>query len=565
MNVLVSKENDCRSCYKCIRSCPVKSISFHDGQARIVQGDCVLCGRCYLVCPQNCKEVRDDRAKAKALLRSGKAVCSLAPSFHAAYPGSSLKDMEEALLSLGFHRVEETALGATLVKRRYEEILHEGKADVLISTCCPSVNALVEKYYPELVPFLAPVMTPLQAHAKAIKSRERDAKVIFIGPCIAKKEEGDMSEGLVDSVLTFQELDLLLEEAGISLRKTSQGGDRKEEGKCRLFPVEGGILDTMGKEEGYRYLAVGGMDETLSALEDIKEGRVHHAFVEMSSCHGSCVNGPIIRKRNGSLLAGTILVRDSAGPRDFPVEPMEKGALSAFFHGAPRPRKEHSEEEIRRVLSSIGKRSPRDELNCSSCGYPTCRAKAIAVLEGKASEEMCLPYLMAKAENFGDTIVEGSEEAILVLDESFHVELANPEMARLVGAPSPQDLKGKEINALMDPALFALTLGGEKVKDRKIYLAEYGKCLMATITYEERFHVLIGVFRDITKEEERRSEALERARRTAETVNEVVERNMRAVQEIASLLGESAAETKVALTRLKEALPGEDEDGVDGR
>ncbi len=561
MHALVSKENDCRSCYKCIRSCPTKSISFQNGQAKIIPEECVLCGQCYLVCPQECKIIRNDEEKARKLLQSGaKVVASLAPSFYAYYEGSSFADLSSALKSLGFIKVEETALGATRVKKEYEKLIHENKQEVILSTCCHSVNLLVERYYPDLVPLLAPIMSPMMAHAEAIKKQDPEAKVIFIGPCISKKDEVDKNPGLIDVALTFDELDHLLLSANIVLEKTRNNSERKEESRARLFPIEGGILKTMDKPSSWSYLAVGGMEECMAALEEIREGRFHHTFLEMSACPGSCINGPIPRKKHNAPYSGLLSIEKVAGEKDFSLKEITPSSLTKFFHAQEKKTFSFSEEEIKSVLGEMGKRSKKDELNCSSCGYPTCRAKAAAVLEGKASLEMCLPFLMAKAQNFSDTIVEESENAILVLNESFGIELANPAMARLVGALSPLDLKGKMINAIMDPEPFALALGGEILKDRKLYLAEYGKYLISTITYEERFHVLIGVFRDISREEKRRNENEERARKTAETVNEVIEKNMRAVQEIASLLGESTAETKLALTRLKEVIPSGDDE-----
>lgn len=558
-HALVSKENDCRSCYKCIRACPTKSISFQNGQAKIITSECVLCGNCYLVCPQECKIIRDDKAKAYSLLEEKKEVyASLAPSFYAYYEGSSFADLKEALLSLGFKGVEETALGATLIKRRYEELLKEGKKEVYISTCCHSINLLVERYYPDLTENLAPVLSPMLAHAEVIKKEHKEAKVIFIGPCISKKDEIDRNPSYVDVVLTFAELDEMLQEKGITLKKTRNIEEKKTHSRARLFPVEGGILDTMDKSEAWQYIAVGGMEEAMEALEEVRQGKFHHTFIEMSACPGSCINGPIPRKKHNAPYSGLISIREAAGKEDFSIE--SEASFTRLFTKNPKAEHHFSPQEIEKVLTQIGKRSKKDELNCSSCGYPTCRAKAVAVLEGKASLEMCLPYLMEKAQNFSDTIVEESENAILVCNESLEVELANPEMARLVGVASASDLKGKGINAIMDPEPFALALGGQPLKDRKIYLAEYGKYLISTITYEEKFHVLIGVFRDVTREEKARSEAQERARNTAETVNEVVEKHMRTVQEIASLLGESAAETKLALNKLKEALPGEDND-----
>ena len=290
---LTSITTDCRSCYKCIRKCPVKSISFQDGQASIIAEECVLCGACYLTCPQGCKVIRDDLPAVQALVRDNReVVASVAPSFLAAYPGSSFATFRKALLALGFAEAEETAVGATIVKKEYDRLCDDGEHDVVISTCCHSINLLIQKHYPAATKYLAPVLSPMLMHAKDIKRRRPAAKVVFIGPCISKKNEIEMYPDLTDEVLTFLELDRWLGEKKVEVEADPRPEARRES-RARLFPIEGGILGTMAKDNpSFTYLAVGGMEEAIASIEDILSGKVHHAFIEMSSCSGSCVNGP---------------------------------------------------------------------------------------------------------------------------------------------------------------------------------------------------------------------------------------------------------------------------------
>ena len=207
MNCLTLKKSNCKNCYKCIRNCPVKSIRFSGNQAHIISNECILCGQCFVVCPQNAKEIVNETEKAKVLIQSGdKVIVSLAPSFIANYEGIGIESMREALKKLGFYDVEETAIGATIVKNEYERMLKEGNKDILISSCCHSVNLLIQKYFPEQLQYLADVMSPMQAHCYDIKKRYPDAKTVFIGPCVAKKDEASHYEGLVDAVLTYEEL-----------------------------------------------------------------------------------------------------------------------------------------------------------------------------------------------------------------------------------------------------------------------------------------------------------------------------------------------------------------------
>jgi uncharacterized Fe-S cluster-containing protein len=418
----------------------------------------------------------------------------------------------------------------------------------------------VQKYHPKAARYLAPVLSPMLAHAKDIKERKPGAKVIFLGPCIAKKGEIDMYPGLTDCVLTFLELERLFKKHGVT-PKEDPNPKKKEESLARLFPIEGGILDTMRKDNpDYEYLAVSGLAECEAALRDIEDGKVHKAFIEMSTCAGSCVNGPAMDADARALIASYLAIKRSAGKKDFKVrdyKPSEIGkSMPAYAVEKPKP----SEKEIRDVLSKIGKTEKKDELNCSSCGYATCRDKAIAVIEGKASLEMCLPFLMSQAESLSNTIVTNSDSAVFVVDESLLIRLANPAAASVFSLSGPKDFIGRPITDFFDPELFTVPLSGIPIKDKKIRLTKEDKYLRAFVTYDPAHHIIISFFRDITREEKSRIAQREKAKKTAEITTEVIDKNMRTVQEIASLLGESTAETKVSLNSLKDVLK-EDEEG----
>jgi iron only hydrogenase large subunit-like protein len=557
-DVLKTRENDCRSCYKCIRACPSKSISFQNGQARIIPSECVLCGTCYEVCPQHCKIIRDDTSLAYRLLSSGEAYASIAPSFLSSFPGVSFSSLKQALLRLGFKDAEETAMGAKLVKDDYERLIEMGQ-DVVISTCCHAVNLLVQKHYPECLPYMAATLSPMQAHGYAIKEAHKGAKVIFIGPCIAKKDEADNYPGSIDCVLTFLELGKMLEEKGIVPEQKEE--PVLERSATRLFPMEGGVLRSMKQKEGVDYVSISGIDNCLLALEDIKRGKIHHAFIEMSSCPGSCLNGPAHIKKENTALANLLSLRHSAGPLDFEVAPLQ-GKMDKSFADLANNEPLPSEEQIAAVLSSIGKVDKKDELNCSSCGYPSCREKAIAVLQGKASLEMCLPFLMEKATSFGSDIVEYSPNGIVVLNEDGIIQLSNPAMASLVGVGSPKALIGKSIAAYLDPEPFFTSLSGLSCRKKKMALNN-GKIGEVSIYYDEKYHIIISSIRDVTDHELRKAKHIKDAEETARVTSLVIDKNMEAVQQIAQLLGESAAATKIALTKLSDTLAdrkGKEED-----
>ena len=326
-NCLTLEKSNCKNCYKCIRHCPVKSIRFSGNQAYIINNECILCGQCFVVCPQNAKEIVDETEKVKVLLQSGApVVASLAPSFAANYDGVGIAQMREALQKLGFADAEETALGATMVKREYERILEEEHRDVVISSCCHSINLLIQKYFPTVLPYLADVVSPMQAHCADIKKRIPGAKTVFIGPCVAKKDEAEHYEGIVDAVLTFEELTNWFERKGIELR---QERDHDEESRARFFPTTGGILKTMAQDApGYTYLALDGTENCKAALRDIESGKIHNCFIEMSACVGSCVSGPVMEKTHHMPVEDYLAISTYAGKKDFNIPQPDSGEIS---------------------------------------------------------------------------------------------------------------------------------------------------------------------------------------------------------------------------------------------
>ena len=552
---LISDISNCKNCFRCLRKCPIKSVSFGNTKSHIIHDDCIYCGRCFLECPQNIIKVRDDLSLVKRMINAGrKVVVSLAPSFISYYKNYDMASFIDALKKLGFLEVEETAIGATIVKKAYDDML-DGSRDVVISSCCHTINLLVQKYYPKALPSLANVLSPMLAHGKDIKQRYgKDTKVVFIGPCISKKDEADKNPEYVDVVLTFEELEQWFNEENIVLEKKTNNVVL-EKSKARLFPTCGGVLATMEcKNKEYEYVAIDGIDECKEVLQDIVDGNIHKCFIEMSACYGSCINGPLVQKRKHSIVNNKIAIKNSAGKLDFDGYVLNSEDVLQSYkrilvrHAIP------SEEQITRTLIDMGKESKETQLNCGSCGYSTCREKAIAIIQGKAVREMCLPFLMEKAQSFSDKIVANTPDGLMVLDENLDIQLINHSMCKIVGVPNSKFVLNKNITTILDPEDFCRALGGEKVYSKKSYLSEYKKYVESTIVYDEKFHVLICIMRDITASEIYLQNREETLKKSIEITDNVIARNMRAVQEIASLLGESAAATKVALSSLKETL-----------
>ncbi len=558
VSCLTLKKSNCKNCYKCIRHCPVKAIRFSGNQAHIIGNECILCGHCFVVCPQDAKEIVDETEKVRVFLQSGDPVyVSLAPSFIANYEGVGIESMRSALQKLGFADVEETAIGATIVKTEYERLLSEEERDIVISSCCHSVNLLIQKYFPAELEYLADVMSPMQAHCADIKRRHPNAKTVFIGPCVAKKDEAQYYEGITDAVLTFEELTGWLEKEGITLAREITPNP---ESRARFFPTTGGILKTMKQDApGYTYLAIDGVENCIAALKDIESGKIHKCFIEMSACVGSCVGGPVMEKySHSSPVQDYMAVSRFAGEHDFVVDQPDPDNLKKQFAFIERKQPRPSETEIASVLRQMGKFKPSDELNCGSCGYPSCRDKAIAICQGKADISMCLPFLKDKAESFSDTIVRNTPNGLIVLNEDLEVQQINSSARRIMNIRSASDVLGESVIRILDPSVFVQVKNtGRPVHDQRVYLAEYKRYVEQTVVFDHESHMLVGIFRDITDEEAEREKKENISRQTVEVADRVVEKQMRIVQEIASLLGETAAETKIALTKLKESITDE--------
>jgi len=552
MEYITFKKSNCKNCHKCIRYCPVKSIRFSGSQANVIPDECVLCGECFVACPQGAKDIVDETELVSVLLRGDAPVyASIAPSFVSYFEGVGINALRDALIKLGFADAEETAIGATIVKREYERLLQEGVQDIIITSCCHTVNLLVEKYYPQLVSCLAPVISPMHAHSDDIKRRHPEAKTVFIGPCLSKKDEASMAN--VDAALTFEEISAMLEKANIVPEKVM---DSFEQSRARIFPTSGGILGTLSyKNPDYIYITIDGMENCIAALDDIAKGGVHRCFIEMSSCAGSCIRGPIMRKNKVSPLKGYRATYAYAGREDFPVEqPLRQHIVDAHpsinvCKAMPSP------AQIDEILSKMGKNSPEDQLNCGTCGYDTCREKAIAVFQGKAEINMCLPYLMEKSERFTDTILDNIPNGILVINDAFEVQLINSAAMKMLHVNNRSDVLGEPLIRIMDPSDFVHAAENiRRIRNKRDYYAEFDSYLELTIVSDVKSNNLIGIFRNVTDEENARKSHDELSRQTIETADRVVDRQMRIVQEIASLLGETAAETKIALTKLKESI-----------
>ena len=401
-------ERNCRDCYKCIRNCLLKAIRYSDGHAEIIPHECIQCGECVVTCPRHGHFVHSDLELVRRQIRAGaKVVASLDPSFIADFDVGSIEDLREALVQLGFYDAQEAAIGAEIVSREYEKIMMDGEVNVLISSCCPSINMLISKYYPDMLEYLAGVESYMQVHCRRLRREYPDAFVVFIGPCYSRKTEA-METGCCDAVLMYSELKNWMHEKGVRAVNSRRRTDRGI--RARRYARQDGIVKSMRRIPGWNRVSIDGVGDCIAALEEMRQGGISRVFLEMTACEGSCVNGPAIRSnRYENRIRGTVAVNSYAGEYDFGV--MESRSIRTKFQPDPVVRILPEEEAIERVLVKLGKNTAETALNCGCCGYPTCREMASALCQGKAEMDMCLPYLHEMAERHSREVVNNTLEA----------------------------------------------------------------------------------------------------------------------------------------------------------
>jgi len=559
------KDARCKDCYKCLRECPVKAIKIVDHHAKIIKDRCILCGKCTLVCPQNAKSVHSAKNEVLDLLTGNeKVIASVAPSFISSFNVDDFSVMKIALCKLGFYDAEETSIGANAVVKEYEKLLKTGEFKNFITSACPSINRMIQIYYPEALHYLAPVDSPMIAHAKMIKEKNPNAKVIFIGPCIAKKMEAKESE-VIDEVLTFEELVELFEEKSINLENISKlpmDLDNKIKNRAKYFPIPRGIIKSFEKlPEEYEYIAVDGVEHCFDILRNINE--VSGIFLELNCCEHACVNGPCSLTKTGDN------IKSNAKIRGYVKKELESSTnngeiccnvdISTEHTRLHRPDMPGTDKQIEAILAKTGKTKPEDELNCGVCGYTTCRAKAWAVLNGYADVDMCLPYMRKKAESMSYEIIQNSPNGIIVIDSDLKIVDINSKALELRGI-SGYNVKGQYVVDYFDPTDFVIALNDEKnIIRKRVHIPQTDSYVELSITYLKEHKVMFAIMKDITSGVNYNEKLSKVKLETFETTDEVIRKQMRVAQEIASLLGETTAETKVALLKLKKTLQEEED------
>ncbi|WMJ22089.1 [Fe-Fe] hydrogenase large subunit C-terminal domain-containing protein [Paludicola sp. MB14-C6] len=559
MSIIRLNASNCQNCYKCIRECPLKAIEFKDSKTKIIDTECVLCGNCMETCPKGAKYFRRNTDKVKELLASEKPVyVSLAPSYVGWYQ-QSFSQISQSLKQLGFAGVEETAIGAACVSKEYAKLMQNGQMKNIIATACSSIVMLIERHFPSLIKMLAPVSSPMMAHARLMRETYGDIKVVFIGPCLSKMYEAEdpLSGGLVNEVLTFQDIDEWLQEEHIPICKRDEHTVGVLEPISRIYPKQEGIIKTIPPKDFYEYtpISVDGIDRCIEFFTAMQKEEISGLFIEANICAGSCIGGPIMRMHQKSILQSTAKLKADKLPID---DMPAKSAQVEFSHPRVFTNRKAmkdmpTEAQIKEILAKIGKTTVEQELNCGSCGYPTCRQKAIAVFQKKADVTMCLPFLRERAENMSSLVIENSPNGIISFDEMMLVTDLNPKAEELFGVTRA------EIIGEIIPALYGLAAFEEaKIKQVPIVCISNGYTeeikVEITVIYVQKNNMFIAFAKDISEQEKNKEELAKLRFSTVDVAQNVIEKQMRVAQEIASLLGETTAETKVALTNLKRSI-----------
>jgi iron only hydrogenase large subunit-like protein len=565
MELIHTIEARCRDCYKCVRECPVKAIKIKNitgseaQRAEVMEERCVHDGRCVLVCPQQAKKVRNDVSKVKEMISSGRmVVASLAPSFAAGFPLKPGR-VVSALRKLGFASVQETAFGAELVAAEHKK-LPAGRT--CLSSSCPSVVSLVEKHFPGLIPNMSPIVSPMIAHARVIKSTDPGAAVVFIGPCIAKKDESEEAQykGIVDAVLDFGETWEWMQEEIPSFEhlppEFKEEFDGPQAGTGKLFPLDGGMLRTAGMSMDRlddKVMVISGLENCMELLRHLQLGRACKVgLIELLACPGGCVSGPMtVNKEDIFIKKQRILdYFNKSRPRENDQKTPDFRDIELYrgYSNRQIPLPDPSEAELNEIFARTGKAKPEDRLNCGSCGYPTCRDKAVAVYQGFAELKMCIPYMRERAESVSNRVIAAMPNGIIIVNRDLKILEINDVAREMLGL-SGENLKGEGLALFMDPANF-------------LQVAVNGSVLNLIMNYEQKDLItreiifplgseeIAGILIDITEDRKQKEQQDILNNETIKRAEEVISKQMQVAQEIAGLLGETTADTKVLLTKL---------------
>jgi iron only hydrogenase large subunit-like protein len=547
--IIYTNKARCRDCYRCLRNCPVNAIRLKNGQAAVETERCILCGLCLKECPQGAKQFRRDVEKVKKLLRDNEKVAvSIAPSFPSIFETWETERIPSVLRKLGFSYVSETAEAAFYVARESEKYFTSKNSGMCLSTACPSFVNYIEKYQPEDVKKLVPVVSPMIAHAKRIKEKlGKKSKFVFIGPCLAKKGEAERSlyAGIVDVVLTFTEFLEWIEEDGVDIKMLEASEfDEKVIGDARLFPLTGGMSKTASLEAdnfNTSVYSLSGMNEIRDAINSF-ENTDSKILIEPLVCAAGCVNGPGLPKTPYIYSRKEKVISYAKNKHTLEFDGVEdKSDLqTSFSNDSVIQEREFTEEEIRQTLERTGKLYEEDQLNCGACGYSSCLENAKAILQGMVEYESCIPYTRRLAEQRTDKVIETSPNGIVMLNHELEILHMNPAFKKFFMCTN--SVIGKRISYLMDPEPFVKLTASEKnkiditVKHENYHITCHE--LLYKLPEEKQY---VGIFVNITKNLADAEKLDSLREKTINQAQELLDHQIEMAQSLAKLLGENTA------------------------
>ncbi|MBE6142673.1 MAG: 4Fe-4S dicluster domain-containing protein [Erysipelotrichaceae bacterium] len=544
----------CMNCHSCLRNCPVRAIKFVNNKPLIVSDMCILCGHCVTNCPKNCKKVISHTEAVKELFEKypNKVALSVAPSFIANFECKTFASFKEACQRLGFSLVEETARGAYYVTKEYEKLLKSGDYPVLITSACPSAVTYLCSEFPDAIKYLAPVVSPMIAHARILKKEHGDdLKVVFVGPCIAKKKEADNSNE-IEYALTFEELLELFNESNIEFKDID---DEEGYNPARYYPINRGVFKTLGinGRENYDSIAIDGPETIKETLQNIEH--MDHLFFEMNMCTGACINGPIRTSTHASIRANDIVrkyAKKSSSQSVVEDLPFDID-LSCEYKPIESKRKIPTEEDIRKILNRIFINNKEEEINCGACGYSSCREKAIAVFNDMADSTFCMPYLKNKAESLSNEIIQHTPNGIITINKEGILVDCNERAFEYLQLDT--SVVGEFYQNHIDLPELLIAVEEERNIDSVIVYNEKSNMYFdVSITMVKEHQLAFAIYKDVTQETLQDEKMRQLRQEMVEVTDKVITKQMAAVQEIASLLGESTAEAKVALVNFRNTL-----------
>ena len=556
-------KNECNDCYKCIRECHIKAIRIQGGSASVMDDKCIACGHCVTICPAGAKRVRNDIDTVKTLLLAGKKVyVSLAPSWAGVYNISKEK-MIAVLKKLGFAGVSETALGSQEVSIETAKLLNKESSGLFISSACPVIDDYIRLYKPEFAKNITPIASPALTHAGLLKDMiGNDIEVVFIGPCIAKKNEADKHPDLISVSLTFDELNYWIKEEFIDIDKveTDDSCHFVPEGAYEgaLYPIEGGMNETIKQvgidKNDVTFISVSSLDAFDKALTNINPQKVENKiFVEALACTGGCINGPCLSSEKSRILITSDIYKNTNYRETVPKEPRK--VVPIEYIPDPIEKVEFSIEQVSKALRKISKHSQEDELNCSGCGYASCREFVNALIAGNAEPSQCVSYMRKIAVRKAAAMLRCMPSAVVIVDSNMEIVETNDSFEHMflseemyeIFASRQDGLAGASIDRIVPYSeLFKSALETGNDIHQEHYAVDNKLYDISIFTIED--NELVGaVISDVTKSEMDRSKIAQKAR-------EVITKNITTVQEIASLLGEHMVETELLLNSIAEGF-----------